>query len=689
MLTGLIVFAALIGFINEHITSYMNALKDGSSRVLEDKHTLILGWNESTARVVAQICFLRRVETMSNEEKLPILLYFPSLLRVFRSLGWVERPSSSMSANNIVIMCKDKTKEEMHIALRNAMSESGIKRRTKIGSNIICRVGDPTDVNDLLRVAVQRASAILVQVTPLDRVKEELTLGKMRNGATCKVALSVRNAVLSHSPLVQDLRIVLQMSHPSEYIDAVGFRGEKGNEVLIPLDLSRFLNSLLFKSAVTPGLANVLMELFDFEGLAIRRRRAKDLRGGPSNEYGHSCGMGSANGVAQTLREMQSQYDTAAFIGMLRPSVTDLELIKSEGLGLCCDPDTLIQPEDLLIYIGRKPTPRKAADTLDCMSEYRRHALELLPTVKPEQKLSRLKLQNTLICGWRDVWEENPERFKNRVRQFTGIGSPSSCSTFINNVALDRFEALMAKIGIFPAFLSADPTPLNHNCECRLYQFSNDLVKDVYIRHIVGDAAEPSTLSPVVLDGNIHSTIVLGTQSSQMLPIEAQDTRVLSIMLLLRKLCAQKKDRAPMHVIGENQQDITARLALVPTAPGDVTRPDFINTQAIYARVLCLTMAYPTARFALADLFTEAEGSANLELKPAANYVPLNEDIPFGVVRQLCSLKPGERTVCIGCQRNKDITLMPHHKTRWVFEKNDNLVLIRRHLLKKSIKTSN
>ena len=73
------------------------------------------------------------------------------------------------------------------------------------------------------------------------------------------------------------------------------------------MDLSVFLNTLLFKSAATPGLAKVLLEIFDFEGMAIRRRKARNLVGGPDNEYGHCCGLGR-NGKRQTFREMQLQY---------------------------------------------------------------------------------------------------------------------------------------------------------------------------------------------------------------------------------------------------------------------------------------------------------------------------------------------------------------------------------------------
>ena len=69
------------------------------------------------------------------------------------------------------------------------------------------------------------------------------------------------------------------------------------------MDLSLFLNTLLFRSASQPGLARVLMMIFDFEGISIRRRKAMNLRGGPQNEYGYCIG--------KAFGELHMQYDTA------------------------------------------------------------------------------------------------------------------------------------------------------------------------------------------------------------------------------------------------------------------------------------------------------------------------------------------------------------------------------------------
>ena len=126
---------------------------------------------------------------------------------------------------------------------------------------------------------------------------------------------------------------------------------------------------------------------------------------------------------------------------------------------------------------------------------------------------------------------------------------------------------------------------------------------------------------------------------------------------------------------------MTARYALGPKQKGEehlnaYREPDFVNTQAIYARVLCQTMAYPMIRNAISDLFDDSEGTATIELVPAGLYVPLREHLSFGVVKQMVLLAPSERSVFIGYQTVEgDIVLMPPHSESKLFLEGEMLIL--------------
>ena len=54
---GLVVFAVLVGFITDAVSQFMENLAIGRTKVAENGHTLILGWNEATLRCVVQISF--------------------------------------------------------------------------------------------------------------------------------------------------------------------------------------------------------------------------------------------------------------------------------------------------------------------------------------------------------------------------------------------------------------------------------------------------------------------------------------------------------------------------------------------------------------------------------------------------------------------------------------------------------
>ena len=268
---GLVMFAAVVGFMTNKIDDFLVSIAEGHTKVAEDKHTLILGWNDATLRAVVQTCFLRRQYQQTNERRFLNMVPFQWIKR-FKFL--LETPSTSLAVSNVVLMTNQLSKAEMQGQLEQILAERGIDpRRTKLGRDIICRVGDPTNVNDLIRVGAHKASAILIMMSKMDQVEEEESDGTIQNGATTRVLLALRHVMFTNSytsakgtGLNPDLRIVVQMSNPSEYVDAAGFAHDNGSPVVIPVDLTKFSNALMFNCAAQPGLSAILLDLLDFEG---------------------------------------------------------------------------------------------------------------------------------------------------------------------------------------------------------------------------------------------------------------------------------------------------------------------------------------------------------------------------------------------------------------------------------------
>merc|ERR1719399_1869364 len=59
-ISSLLVFSIFLGYVTDAVSMYMSKLEDGRSKVPLKGHVLILGWNESTIRLVCQLGFLRQ-----------------------------------------------------------------------------------------------------------------------------------------------------------------------------------------------------------------------------------------------------------------------------------------------------------------------------------------------------------------------------------------------------------------------------------------------------------------------------------------------------------------------------------------------------------------------------------------------------------------------------------------------------
>jgi hypothetical protein len=124
LIFGFVIFAILIGFITDTVTSFMTDMKEGKTKVVESGHTLIIGWNESTPRVITQIAFIRRAWQVQNETLARRLC---PALRV--------KPETPVAAAPIVILADNYTKPEMDAMVRTTFAERGINpKRTCVGS---------------------------------------------------------------------------------------------------------------------------------------------------------------------------------------------------------------------------------------------------------------------------------------------------------------------------------------------------------------------------------------------------------------------------------------------------------------------------------------------------------------------------------------------------------------------------
>jgi len=212
----------------------------------------------------------------------------------------------------------------------------------------------------------------------------------------------------------------------------------------------------------------------------------------------------------------------------------------------------------------------------------------------------------------------------------------------------------------------------------------------VSIHHYMGDAASYADLAPLIERKAFNACVVLGTAADMKLSPIAQDSRVLSITLLMRHLVLQRRTKGctlACHIVAENQVDQTALLALTPQESmemrneGKYLLPDFINTQAIIARALAQATAFPKIQGALSELFDDEDpkdGSPRLILVNADKCLPLGCGIKFGVVQDRVGKMCGNN-VCVGyIDHQKTMVLGPKLSSVHTYKEDARLIFITR-----------
>lgn len=228
-LCGVGVVALLIGLVSSTIGDKIEDLRKGKSPVIDENHTLILGYGE----------------------------------KVFAILRELREANSNQSFASIVIL-SETDKEEVENAVRERMGDMGPTR-------VVVRQGSTYSVHDLRKVGASRAKSIII----LSSVKEEdvddpdaaadmgaiKTLLALRriNGALSKNHAVVELADSARQPVIEQL-------------------GGGGVEVVA---MAETLSRMMVQTARQNGLAAVYRDLLSYEGSEFYFKNFPELAGQP------------------------------------------------------------------------------------------------------------------------------------------------------------------------------------------------------------------------------------------------------------------------------------------------------------------------------------------------------------------------------------------------------------------------
>ncbi len=264
-LMGLVVFSVLISLINNTMRTRIEALRRGDTPVLERNHVLLLGWNNKVFSIIQQLARL--------QPGVKVVILAPREI--------------------------DMMQEQLRVA--------GIQRER---IKVILRSGVPSNHGELDRVAVNRATSVIVLATDADDSEAIKTM----------VLLATRQDWSDEPPILTS-EIALERNYELAKIAA-------RNRLHI-ISSSRIISKVIVQTVRNPGLADVYSELYSTVGNSIYVQSIPDCTDRPIDQIAY--GMSNAIPVGITWDEKRAGTVRHAAGLNLEP---DYEIAEDEQLVL-------------------------------------------------------------------------------------------------------------------------------------------------------------------------------------------------------------------------------------------------------------------------------------------------------------------------------------------------------------------
>ena len=205
---SLFIVSILIGILSNEIEGRVDALRRGRSRVLEEDHTVILGWSHQIFTIVSELAIANQ-----NRKK-----------------------------GAAIAILADRDKVEMEEDIRSRLPH--LKK-----TRVICRSGSPIDPTDIEIVSPHTARSIII-----------LADGKDPDTYVIKSVLALTNNPGRRS---EPYHIVTQVREP-ESLDVLSMIGHKDH--VQPVLTNDLIARVVAQTSRQSGLSVVYTELMNFEG---------------------------------------------------------------------------------------------------------------------------------------------------------------------------------------------------------------------------------------------------------------------------------------------------------------------------------------------------------------------------------------------------------------------------------------
>jgi ion channel POLLUX/CASTOR len=300
-LSGIFILSILIGILSTGLEERIGQLRKGRSAVLENGHTLILGWNPQVFTIISELI-------LANE---------------------------SRKSGAVIVVMADHDKVEMEDEISERISDTKNTR-------IICRSGSPIDLTDLEIASPHTARSIII-----------LAEGDDPDTHIIKSVLAITN---NPNRREAPYHIVTQIRDPKN-MDVVKMLGTK--DVVQPILTNELIARVVAQTSRQSGLSIVYTELMNFGGDEIYFKQEPELSG---KTYGEALlafetstlmGIRKADGAVSMSPAVDTRIESGDQVFVIAEDDDKIKL--SAGTRTPLD-ESLIQSSGAV----SKPKPEKA-----------------------------------------------------------------------------------------------------------------------------------------------------------------------------------------------------------------------------------------------------------------------------------------------------------------------------------------
>jgi len=280
-LVGLVVTSTLIGLISSGITDKIETLRKGRSKVIEEGHVLILGWSSKIFTIISEL-------VLANENQ----------------------------KRGVIVILADKDKVEMEDEIRDKVGDT---RNTEV----ICRSGDPIDIDDLAIANPFETKSIII-------------LDKDNENSDSQIIKTIVAIVTNPQRRDDPYHITAEMEDRKNF-NVAKMVGKDEVELILSDEI---ISRIMVQTSRQSGLSIVYIELMDFGGDEIYFVEEPLL-------------------VGRTFRDVLFSYENSCIIGLqyadnsveINPPMGTIMKPGDRVIGITEDDDTLVPdaPEEFNI----------------------------------------------------------------------------------------------------------------------------------------------------------------------------------------------------------------------------------------------------------------------------------------------------------------------------------------------------